>query len=130
MIGSLMYTVTGTRPDLAFTVTRLSQFLTQPTKYHIGAAKHVLRYLKGTRDLKLLFPLGQAHSPTQVGLAHSTKQGQTQQHGAAQAQLLPQLPTLTLEGFTDSDLAGCPDTRRGYVFKLAGATICWRSRKQ
>ena len=25
MIGSLMYTVTGTRPDLAFTVTLLSQ---------------------------------------------------------------------------------------------------------
>ena len=103
MIGSLMYTVTRMRPDLAFTVTPLSQFLTQPTKYYIRAAKHVLRYLKGTRDLKLLFPLGQ-----------------TQQY-------------LTFEGFTNSNFAGCLDTHQstsGYVFKLAGATICWRSHKQ
>ena len=69
MIGFLRYTVTGTWPDLAFTVTHLSQFLTYPTKYHIGAAKHVLRYLKGTKDLKLLFPLG--HIQQQYGAAQS-----------------------------------------------------------
>src|SRR5258706_14368636 len=49
MVGSLMYTVIGTRPDIAFTVTRLSQFLTKPTKNHFGAIKHVFRCLKGTR---------------------------------------------------------------------------------
>ena len=41
--------------------------------------------------------------------------------------------SLTLEGFMDSDYAGCPITLHstsGYVFKLAGATICWKSRKQ
>ena len=31
IIGSLMYTVTGTRPDLAFAITLLSQYLTCPT---------------------------------------------------------------------------------------------------
>src|SRR5258706_10432141 len=36
MVGSLMYTVIGTRPDITFTVTRLSQFLTKPTKNHFG----------------------------------------------------------------------------------------------
>jgi len=100
IIGSLMYTVTGTRPDLTYTVNRLSQFLSKPTKRHMGAAKHVLRYLKGTRSLKLTYPLGKP---------------------------------LILQGFTDSDYAGCPDTRRstsGYVFKLADCTIAWRSRKQ
>ena len=54
-----MYTVTGTRPDLAFTVIRLSQYLTNPTTQHVGAAKHVLRYLKKTRDIKLSFPFKQ-----------------------------------------------------------------------
>ena len=108
MIGSLIYTVTRMQLDLAFTVICLSQFLTQPTKYHIRAAKHILRYLKKTWDLKLLFPLGQ-----------------TQQHGTMHA--------LTLEGITDLDFAGCPDTYwsiSGYVFKLASATICWRNHKQ
>src|SRR5258706_7296277 len=50
MVGSLMYTVIETRPDITFTVTCLSQFLTKPTKNHFGAIKHVFRYLKGTRD--------------------------------------------------------------------------------
>src|SRR5258705_4116460 len=45
MVGSLMYTVIGTRPDITFTVTRLSQFLTKPTKNHFVAIKHAFRYL-------------------------------------------------------------------------------------
>src|SRR5258705_5056844 len=56
MVGSLIYTVIGTRPDIAFMVTRLSQCLTKPTKNHFGAIKYVFRYLKGTRDIRLSFP--------------------------------------------------------------------------
>src|SRR5258706_14207569 len=111
MVGSLMYTVIGTRPDITFTVTRLSQFLTKPTKNHFGAIKHVFRYLKGTRDIKLSFPYSQQQSASD---AHASD-------------------ALILEGFTDSDFAGCPDTRRsisGYIFKLANCAISWRSRKQ
>src|SRR5258706_5391640 len=59
MVGSLIYTVIGTRPDIAFTVTRLSQFLTKPSKKHFGAIKHVFRYLKGTRDIRLSFSYSQ-----------------------------------------------------------------------
>src|SRR5258705_8130025 len=36
MVGSLMYTVIRTRPNITFTVTRLSQFLTKPTKNHFS----------------------------------------------------------------------------------------------
>ena len=42
MVDSLMYAVIGTRPDLVFIVTLLSQFLSCPTKFHLGAAKRVL----------------------------------------------------------------------------------------
>jgi hypothetical protein len=51
IIGSLMYAVTGTSPDLAYAVTHLSQFCSAPTAAHMQAAKRVLRFLKGIRDL-------------------------------------------------------------------------------
>ena len=47
MIGSLMY-LTNTRPDICFDVNTLSQYLTDPRSVHLIAAKHILRYLKGT----------------------------------------------------------------------------------
>ena len=48
IVGSLMYLMTGTRPDIAFLCQQLSQFLSKPTKAHMAAAKHGLRYLQGT----------------------------------------------------------------------------------
>jgi len=56
MIGSLMYLVTGTRPDLAYTISFLVQFSSCPTDEHIKAAKHVFRYVNGTRNLGLFYP--------------------------------------------------------------------------
>jgi len=50
-----MYLVIGTRPDLAFTVSLLSQYSSQPTTIHMGATKRVLRYIKGTRDKFLTY---------------------------------------------------------------------------
>jgi hypothetical protein len=40
---------------------------------------------------------------------------------------------LEIEGYTDSDLGGCPDDRKstsGYIFMLAGGAISWKSKKQ
>ena len=45
IIDLLMYTVTRTRPDLAYPVTYLSQYLSCPTADHQSAAKRVLKYL-------------------------------------------------------------------------------------
>ena len=56
MIGSLMYLLTGTRPDLAYTISFVAQFSSCPTEEHIKAAKHIFRYSKGTRNLGLFCP--------------------------------------------------------------------------
>jgi len=54
-IGSLLYAAVITRPDIAFAVSRLSRFITNPgTKHHEGADR-VLHYLKNTRSLALQY---------------------------------------------------------------------------
>jgi hypothetical protein len=47
IIGSLMY-LTNTRPDICSVVNTLSQYQVEPRRVHLVAAKHVMRYLKGT----------------------------------------------------------------------------------
>jgi len=56
IIGSLMYLTTGTRPDLAHTISFLSQYSSCPNESHLNALKHVLRYLNGTKHLSLFYP--------------------------------------------------------------------------
>ncbi|GAU43620.1 hypothetical protein TSUD_185130 [Trifolium subterraneum] len=45
LIGRLLY-LTHTRPDITYTVSKLSQFLAKPSTEHMLAAIHVLKYLK------------------------------------------------------------------------------------
>jgi len=52
-VGSLMYAMVGTRPDLAFPVSMVSQFMSRAGPSHWMAVKRIMRYLKGTLDLKL-----------------------------------------------------------------------------
>jgi hypothetical protein len=47
--------LTNTRPDICFVVNTLSQFLVEPRHVHLVAAKHVMRYLKGTLDYSLSY---------------------------------------------------------------------------
>ena len=55
LIGSLMYAAVATRPDIAFAVNRLASFTANPTMCHWTAAKHVLRYLKGTKNIGITY---------------------------------------------------------------------------
>jgi len=54
MIGSLMYCATMTRPDIAYAVSMLSQFLESPCTTHLKVVKRVFCYLLGTKHLKLV----------------------------------------------------------------------------
>ena len=54
IIGLLMY-LTNARPDIFFVVNTLSQYLVQPGRVHLIAAKHVMRYLKGTIEFGLYY---------------------------------------------------------------------------
>ncbi|XP_019107744.2 uncharacterized mitochondrial protein AtMg00810-like [Beta vulgaris subsp. vulgaris] len=99
LIGKLNY-LTITRPDIAFTVHTLSQFMQRPTSVHMQAAKRVLRYLAGA--------LGQG-----VLLATSS--------------------SAILTAYSDSDWAGCPNTRKsttGFCIFLGDSLVSWKTKKQ
>nr|KYP62382.1 Retrovirus-related Pol polyprotein from transposon TNT 1-94 [Cajanus cajan] len=55
VVGSLMYAMVCTRPDLAYAVSMVSRFLNQPHKEHWKATKRIFRYLKGTADVGLIY---------------------------------------------------------------------------
>ena len=55
IVGSLIYVMTCTRPDLCYIVSMLSQYMTKPTLAHLGMATHVLRYVQGTMHYGLKF---------------------------------------------------------------------------
>jgi hypothetical protein len=50
-----MYAATSTRPDIAFAVANLSQFMRNPGRTHWEAAKRTIRYLKATADCGITF---------------------------------------------------------------------------
>jgi hypothetical protein len=52
-VGCLMYAMVATRADLAFAVSVVSQFMSKPGPMHWAAVKRIMRYLKGTMELKL-----------------------------------------------------------------------------
>ena len=54
LVGSLLYLMHATRPDIAFTVIRLSQFSANPRSCHWDGFKRILRYLKGTQTASLV----------------------------------------------------------------------------
>jgi len=105
IIGSLMYAALGTRPDIAFAVTKLSQYNHKPRTSYLTAAKRVLRYLKSTITYGLQFSKD----------ANSRRLG-----------------PYKLGGYTDADWARNPQDRKsisGYIFFL-GAPVSWKSKRQ
>ena len=57
-VGSLMYAMVCTRPDIAHAVGVVSRYMTNPGKEHWEAVKWLLRYLRGTSSTSLCFGKG------------------------------------------------------------------------
>ena len=71
-VGSLMYAMVCTRPDIAHVVGTVSRFLSNPGREHWNAVKWILRYLHGTVDMRLCFG---DDKPTLVGYSDKDMAG-------------------------------------------------------
>eukprot|EP00253_Pinus_taeda_P033157 PITA_33157 len=58
IVGSLMY-LTATRPDIMFVVSLISRFMERPKEAHWQVAKRILRYVKGTKMLGILYTVSE-----------------------------------------------------------------------
>lgn len=63
VVGSLMYAMVSTRPDIAHAVGVVSRYMSNLGKPHWEALKWILRYLKGTSNYALCF--GRNHTQLQ-----------------------------------------------------------------
>ena len=72
LIGCLRY-LTLTRPDLIFSVSYLSRFMSKPYSNHMAVAKRILRYIKGTSEYGLV--CGSSKEPRLMGYCDSDYAG-------------------------------------------------------
>ena len=55
LVGALLHLPNTTRPDIDFAASFLSRFMQDPREIHWRSAKHVLRYLKSTKEIGVLY---------------------------------------------------------------------------
>jgi hypothetical protein len=55
VIGSLMYLILGTCPDIAYAVTKLAKHAANPSREHLDKALYIMKYLAGTCDYALIY---------------------------------------------------------------------------
>jgi len=55
VVGMLGHLMQATRPDLAFSVAQLRQYVSCPRRHHYAALKRVVRYVNGTLTWGLVF---------------------------------------------------------------------------
>ena len=60
--GSVMYLAQILRYDIMYGSGQLARAMSRPTKVHMGAAKHLLRYLAGTTDITIVYKKGGSSS--------------------------------------------------------------------
>jgi len=99
VIGALMYLANCNRPNIAFAVNLLARHSANPTSRHWMGAKHILRYLNGTKDLGLFYKKN--HDPELIGYTDA--------------------------GYLSDPHKGKSQT--GFVFLHGGTAISWKSSK-
>ncbi|KAM1264590.1 hypothetical protein ACFX13_035312 [Malus domestica] len=57
-IGSLMYAMICTRPEIAYAMSITSRYQSNPGSEHWAAVKTVLKYLRRTKDMFLVYGRG------------------------------------------------------------------------
>ena len=65
IVRSTIYLSNCTRPDIAYAVRQLARHTAKPNKYHLRIGKLLLRYLKGTVSLGIVY------RPTSSGLDYT-----------------------------------------------------------
>ena len=63
LVGNLVY-LAITQPDISYVVNLVSQFMTQPRHLHLMVVRRIIRYILGTPNRGLLFPVGNTLSLT------------------------------------------------------------------
>ncbi|KAM2674254.1 hypothetical protein EV2_015471 [Malus domestica] len=99
-IGSLMYAMICTRPDIAYAVNITSRYQSNPGSEHWAAVKTVLKYLRRTKDMFLVYG----------GASELRVEGYT-------------------DADFQSDVDD-RSSNSGYVFTLNGGAVSWKSKKQ
>ena len=121
-VGRLLYVMCCTRPDISYAVNQCARYMDNPGMVHWEAVKRIMRYLKGT--MKKSITLGSM-------IANRELLGKSGYSLLNDTNCVVDM-SKTLLGFSDSDHAGCVDTRRstsGYVFFFNGP-ISWNSKLQ
>jgi len=73
-VGSFMYAMLCTRRDIYFVVGMVSRYQSNPGREHWTTVKHIIKYLKRTRDYMLVYhsdelvPIGYTNSDFQFDL--------------------------------------------------------------
>ena len=101
-VGHLLYATAITRADAAFAGSKLSEFLTNPSRQHDEAASRAISYLYGTKNRAMLFT-----ASTEDSLVF---------HCSSDA------------AFADDPTTR--KSSEGYLFHLFGGPIDWRASKQ
>jgi hypothetical protein len=119
LVGCLLYLACWTRPDISAAVSRVASFVSKPTPAAWTAGKQILRYLKKTRDVGIVY--SRSSNPVQLEALFSFS-----------SPVVASSPTKLL-AYSDVDWATCLDTRRsttGNVIMLANGPIDWLSCRQ
>jgi hypothetical protein len=74
-IGSLMYLMVGTRPDIAFALGTLSRCTSQPQSHHQVALQRLLRYVKSTQSHRITYRSGHLIGYTDADFGGSVATG-------------------------------------------------------